>query len=223
MSSLKEEAVMDTLRYQLAEECARQQLEGKAPSAATLRLLRRVANSELCCRQRLFFFTDLSRALPSISRALEESLLRRPGWLTLESAPGSAPVGLGPYPAAALLFNGIWFFLQAHSPSLKLSLFPWADGFFLRMSGAGALSPVTISPGSDAALTLGTLTHLTALAGGRFFTAAGSQSLSLAFFLPACSGKDPGFYLPTQLVADRFGPLHLFLAGYTVPPDWEEK
>lgn len=214
---------MDTLRYQLAEECARQQLEGKAPSAATLRLLRRVANSELCCRQRLFFSTDLSLALPSVSRALEESLLRRPGWLTLESPAGSAPVGLGPYPAAALLFNGIWLFLQAHSPVLNLSLVPWEEGFLLRMSGAGALSPVTVCPGSDAALTLGTLTHLTALAGGRFFTAAGRQSLSLAFFLPACSGKDPGFYLPAQLVGDRFGPLHLFLAGYTVPPDWEEK
>ncbi len=216
---------MDQLRHQLAEECARQQLEGKAPSAATLRLLRRVANSELCSRGRLWYATDLARALPALAKALEESLLRRPGWLTLELCPGPAPVGLPAYPAAALLLNGLWLQLQAPAPGVVLRLSPWGEGWRLEFRGAEGEDPALPrweDPLSDWALTARTLDHLCRLGGGRFLMAASPRRLSLACFLPASRAQETGFYSPARLVEDRFSPLHLFLAGYTVPPDWPD-
>lgn len=216
---------MNLLRHQLAEECARQQLEGKAPSAATLRLLRRVANSELCSRSRLWYATDLAGALPAAGKALEECLLRRPGWLTLDLCPGPARVGLPPYPAAALLFNAVWLQLQAPAPGLTLRLSPWGEGWLVEFrSEAGEDSPFPRweDPLSDWALTARTLDRLCRLGGGRFMMAASSRRLSLACFLPASGERETGFYTPAQLVGDRFGPLHLFLAGYTVPPDWPD-
>lgn len=216
---------MDTLRQQLAEECARQQLEGKAPSAATLRLLRRVANSELCCRRETAFATDLAQALPVLQKSLEECLLRRPGWLKLELCPGAAPIGLAPYPAAALILDGIWLQLQAPAPSLTLRLSPWGEGWKVEWLGGEGAVPLPggwEDPLSDLSLTTSTLGHLAQLGGGRFLAAASPRQLTLACFFPSSRERETGFYSPGELIWDRFGPLHLFLAGYTVPPDGEE-